>query len=355
MKVFYDYQAFLQRYGGVSRYFVSLINEFEKNKTIETLLPYYYSNNVYYPKKKDLFNIDFKGKTKIFKHLNKKISINYLKNKQFDLFHPTYFDPYFLKFYEDNFVITIHDMIHERFPNFLSDKKTKEYKKLLALKSKKIIAVSENTKKDILSFYKEIPEKKIEVVYHATDLTYQESPPIIREPYILYVGERHTYKNFLFFLSSIKDILIQENISLVCAGGPPFTKSEIKYSTDQNIDERIKHVTISSDTGLANLYHYALAFCYPSLYEGFGIPILEAFNCGCPVLLSNTSCFPEIAHDAALYFDPQNSESIKETLTFVLKNKSYRDVLIQKGYQRISFFSWEKSSYLTANIYNKCV
>lgn len=352
MRVLYDHQAFLQRYGGVSRYFTSIIKNFEQDKDIEPILPFYYSDNAYYPFKKNIFNFHFKGKYKIYKYLNEQISKKNIRNFKIDLFHPTYFDPYFIADYKGLFVITIHDMIHDIYPQYFSDKKTAKHRKILAQKASKIIAVSENTKSDILKYTDHITEDKIDVIYHATDLTYtKEMFPIYSKPYLLYVGERHTYKNFIFFLFSIKDLIINHNIDLVCAGGPPFSYNEKLLFNEIKIDSKVKHIPFTSDIQLSNLYHHAIAFCYPSLYEGFGIPILEAFACGCPVVLSNTSCFPEIAKDCAIYFNPKDKDSIYETISYIIKNPSCRSQLILKGYQRVQQFSWEKSSKLTKSTY----
>ena len=103
---------------------------------------------------------------------------------------------------------------------------------------------------------------------------------------------------------------------------------------------------------LKNLYANAIAFIFPSLYEGFGIPILEAFAYGCPVLLNNTSCFPEIAGDAALFFDSKPGKSdLCEKLDFIYNNNSFRDELIGRGYQRLDGFSWKESSQKLADVY----
>jgi len=352
MRILYDHQAFLQRYGGVSRYFTSIIKRFEIDNEIEPVLPYFYSDNAYYPYKRNIIKFNFKGKYKIYNLLNRNISIKYLR-KNISLFHPTYFDPYFINDYHGPFVITIHDMIHDIFPTYLSDKKTANNIKFLAQKASKIITVSGNTKNDILKYIDNISENKIDVIYHSTDLKYTEnSPPFYsNKPYLLYVGERHSYKNFIFFLLAIKDLLKKYDINLLCAGGPCLSNKEKKLLKDTEMNSKVLHIPIKSDTQLANLYHYAIAFCYPSLYEGFGIPILEAFACGCPAIISNTSCFPEIAGNNALYFNPKDSINIYETIEFLIKNTSIRTDLIQCGYNRVQQFSWEISSENTKRTY----
>jgi len=352
MNVLYDHQAFMQKYGGVSRYYTSIIKEFNNEDNIKPILPYFYTDNAYYPNKKILLKFNIKGKYILYNEINKIISKKYLTNKSFDLLHATYFDTYFLKYYNGPFVITIHDMIHDIFPNMLSDKQTSDKRKYLAQKATKIIAVSQNTKNDILKYIKNIPEDKIEVIYHATNLTYiNNERPFFTDPYLLYVGERHSYKNFIFFLKSIKDILRRYNINLICAGGPPFTKIEKKLFAEENIVSKVIYVPIFTDKQLSNLYNNAIAFCYPSLYEGFGIPILEAFACKCPVIISNTSCFPEIAQDNVIYFNPLNKNDIQESIRYILNNPSIREKLIIKGYNRAKDFSWKYSAEKTKHTY----
>ncbi|MDP5139396.1 MAG: glycosyltransferase [Spirosomaceae bacterium] len=118
------------------------------------------------------------------------------------------------------------------------------------------------------------------------------------------------------------------------------------------IQGKVKQISVD-DATLYNLYKNAIAFAYPSEYEGFGLPIIEAFAAGCPVLLSNTSCFPEIAQGAGLYFDPKNKESICSQVNTLLFDESLRKNLIQKGYERVKDFSLEKMTYETYEVYQK--
>ena len=108
-----------------------------------------------------------------------------------------------------------------------------------------------------------------------------------------------------------------------------------------------------SDNQLAYLYQHALCFVFPSLYEGFGIPVLEAFASGCPVLLSNASCFPEVGGDAALYFDPYNPEEMAKTIENVVSDSNLRTQMIQRGHERVKAFSWDKTAAQTAEFYKK--
>ncbi len=117
-----------------------------------------------------------------------------------------------------------------------------------------------------------------------------------------------------------------------------------------NILHKVHHIKVD-DNSLKNLYRNAEAFVFPSLYEGFGLPVLEAFSCGCPAILSNASSLPEIGGDGAIYFDPYDKESITNSIEKVLHDEEFRDNLIQKGYERQKFFSWKKTAASTKKVY----
>jgi len=174
MRIFYDYQIFLtQRYGGISRYFYEIIKYLSDEQKMEIASSVLFSNNSYissneYIKHFDFYpNKQFRGKYRFMLTLNKLKSVFDLKHQNFDIFHPTYYDPYFLNYIGNKpFVLTIHDMTHEKFSNlFPGIDKTSRRKKLLAEKASKIIAVSNCTKNDIIELLG-IPESKIEVIYH---------------------------------------------------------------------------------------------------------------------------------------------------------------------------------------------
>lgn len=364
MKIVYDHQIFSsQVYGGISRYFYELLNCFSQDDVIDFKLSLKYSNNYYlknatFSKHKTfLRRYNFRGKHRLLHFLNKQKSITMLKRQDFDIFHPTYYDPYFLNYLGNKpFILTIHDMIHELyFPMFSPRDKTSEQKKMLALKASKIIAVSENTKKDIVRFYG-IDERKIDVVYHGNSLKPElciKIPNIkLPETYLLYIGNRSIYKNFNKFINAMAPVLKDNmNLNIVCAGGGNFTANEKELFKTLNISKQIHYHSISNDNVLAYLYSKAIAFVYPSLYEGFGIPILEAFSCGCPVVLSNTSSFPEVAGDAAEYFDPNNITSIRESVYKVINDNGLRTELKRRGFEQLKKYSWAKAAKDTLKVY----
>ena len=169
------------------------------------------------------------------------------------------------------------------------------------------------------------------------------------------MGGRPAYKNFDRFIESVSGILRDhEELHVVCAGWLPFSPQEKKVFEKLNISHNVHQVKIN-DRILKNLYRNALAFVFPSLYEGFGLPVLEAFSCGCPALVSNSSSLPEIGGDGAGLFDPDDRESIRSAVERVLFNEKYRDDLIRKGSERLKFFSWKKTALSTKKVYNTLI
>jgi glycosyltransferase involved in cell wall biosynthesis len=140
-------------------------------------------------------------------------------------------------------------------------------------------------------------------------------------------------------------------LKIVCTGSP-FTRAEQKLLARWNIADRLMHIS-ANDAQMASLYRHALCFVFPSQYEGFGIPILEAFHNNCPVCLSNTSCFPEVADDAAVYFNPNDAQSMHDTLKEVLASSALRNELKKKGALRSNDFTLERMVESTCDVYRK--
>ena len=181
---------------------------------------------------------------------------------------------------------------------------------------------------------------------------------VLPKKYLLYNGHRWIYKNFDIFIKSIAKLILGKNIYLVCAGGNDFSTSELKLFKKLKIADRVIYQKITGnehDKHLSECYSKAIAFVYPSKYEGFGIPILEAFANDCPTVLSNSSCFPEIAKGASVYFNPDDRADIEKTVKKVITNKGLREDLIKKGRTRLKYFSWDKAATETAQVYKKVI
>ena len=374
MKILYDFQIFRQRVGGVSRYFYELIKHFRDDPGLKWELPVRYSNNEYLRNLKQpnsrTGNTFGRGKWQL-RHLrnrllhgksrrwaNKELAIERIQSGEYDIFHPTCHDDYFLKFLPKNkpFVLTVYDMIHEIYPEcFPFTDPTSNRKKILAQKASRIIAISETTKRDLVNIFG-IPEDKVTVIYLGNsldaDVKLTDSNFIkdLSAQYLLFVGAREKYKNFYFFLRAVSALLLANpELQVVCAGSI-FTAEENQFFKSLGLTDRIRQYAVD-DVRLAYLYQNARAFVFPSLYEGFGLPVLEAFSCGCPVILSTGGSLPEIGGDAAVYFDPKNSNSIREAVSRVISDEGIRRELIQKGKTRANNFSWEKTAQMTKQVY----
>lgn len=378
MKVLYDPQAFdMQTHGGVSRCFAELYAH--RPAFVDASISIKETNNVYlkdlgFPEAGDvykhllcakdtklkhfLFKLTYNLKYGKFSRWDKRPLINQyetesvIKKGDFDIFHPTFFDDYFLPFLgKKPFVITVHDMIPEIFS---IDHSQAKQKLAVIPKAAHIIAVSGQTKKDLVRIMN-VPEEKVSVVYHGAD----EEPYIpsstapFAEEYILYVGTRYEYKNFKAFCKSCVGILKRHpQLKIVCTG-VPFSPEEIQLFESLGIKDRMVHRFVQTRQELFDLYHYAITFVYPSKYEGFGIPILEAYKADCPVMLNRASCFPEIAGDAAVFFDlnSEKSDFEEQFETLYRLTGDERGELIQRQRERMKLYSWSKSAAQLADVY----
>lgn len=358
IKVLFDHQIFsLQVYGGISRYFANIITALQKYNGITPVSGFLYSKN-YYQKAPDhgINGLVFKLLTRKHPDIyqkNKRFSKYLIKKNNFDVIHATYFDPYFLEYVKKPLVITIHDMIYERFPEFFSsDDPTPQQKREIAQAADQIIAISETTKKDIID-YLDIDENKITVIPHGinNDALQYETVDELPERYILFVGSRGGYKNFQFLAEAFSKIIETDNtLYLVLAGGSALTEDELEFLSAHQILNKTFRIS-ATDKQLNTLYQNAICFVFPSLYEGFGIPILEAFKNGCPVLLSNCSCFPEIAGDAALYFDHESLPSLIGKIQLLKTDHLLRERLVNDAKIKLQAYTMERCINATIDVY----
>ena len=242
-----------------------------------------------------------------------------------------------------NKITTIHDLAHRENPRWYSFFYRMFYKfvePLVVNTCRKIITVSEFSKSEILKYYPGINPYDIEEIYNACNNSWGCDP--IKEPahsnYFLCVSSLDPRKNFPILLSSFSQ-LPDLNLKVVGGKNNVFNKQELK------VPENVEFLGRVSDDELADLYTNAKAFIYPSLYEGFGLPPIEAAHFGCPVLLSDIPVFKEICRDSAIYFDPNSPESIIEAIDRVNSmNKDLRAEMIQKAIQNTERFTWDSSA-----------
>ena len=359
MKVLYDYQIFRkQRYGGISRYFTNLIKFADED---EAVVPCYHSKNYYYNRLTGDF--DHKYESMVFEYLNdwlsRQMTRMQLRRGDVVIFHPTYHDPYFLKMLKnEKIVVTVHDLAIERYPENFSDADTfiDNRRKILDA-ADHIIAVSNNTKAELLDYYG-LDEDKVTVVYHGLPREFGKVNIHLRglpERYLLYVGQRGGTKNFRRFLEAYAAAAsVDKSLYLLCVGGGEFTEDERKRLEELSIEKRVQQRNLN-DAVLAACYKQAVAFVFPSLYEGFGIPILEAFSMGCPVLLSDIGSFREVAKDMGHYFDPMSSESITQVIQYVLEEE-HKAIVEEKRDSALTYygeFTLENTYNNTREVYDR--
>ena len=240
-------------------------------------------------------------------------------------------------------IIAVHDCIPLIFPQYHKKQYLyfRFYLPLVLKRAVKIITFSNFTKNNLIENYK-ISENKISVIYHgveSTPLQVQSTPD--KEPYLLSVGRPSPTKNFEGLIKALEILITQYKLDiklvLTC------NKSDINFPTKNELVNNIHFVGYVSDEELKSLFKNALLFVWPSLYEGFGFPPLEAMLAGCPTAISKTSCLPEIYKDASVYFNPENPEEIAQAINQVLLNKQLRTSLIQKGFKRAQQYTWEIS------------
>ena len=375
MKVLYDYQAFdIQRSGGVSNVFSLLVEEVKKRADVKvgiTSTDNLYMLNQGYPNSKQVYaglvkigKVD-EHQTKFedidWKKVNRIYSKNAIQRGDYDVFHPTHYEPYFLDYGLDKpYVVTVHDLAFERLRNYIQFNESMcladfEKRRAIMGSASKVVAISEATKKDIIDIYK-VPENKIEVVYNA----YRELPENyvynnpFDFPYILYVGTRQgplNYKCFIPFFNQIVPFMKRhKEFRLICTGRG-FTTFEKDMFRQYGLEDRVENHYLNED-GLNNLYHHAFCFVFPSEFEGFGLPILEAYKNDCPTLLNDIPVFREVAGDAGMFFDITDGTSLNDRLES-LYTAAGNDIksLIEDQRERLPLFTADKMAEGYINVY----
>jgi len=364
MKILYNHQIFKQEYGGISRYFVELANNLAKYKnkkvTIKINSPFF-KNNYLSNINQDVFFSglkvpNFKGSARLCSVMNSFITPILSKHYDPDLIHETYYNNISRNNARTKKIITVHDMTHERFPDLFTKKKDKtaEQKKIAVTEADHVICTSKNTQKDLVDILN-IDIKKTSVIYHGFSLTTNKiNKPQGREgrrPYLLYVGSRYGYKNFIRFSKAYAAPKIKNFFDLIIFGGGRLNDKELSLFDKLKIPRETIQQVNGDDAMLAGYYKYASLFVYPSLYEGFGIPPLEAMSYGCPVACSNTSSITEVVGQAAILFDPYSVDSMKDNIISILNNDKIKSSLMLKGFKQIESFSWKKCAIETYEVY----
>jgi len=371
MQVVFDHQIFaLQQHGGISRYFVEVARWLAGNSAqIEPVILAPFHSNEYLSDVNEVVKV-LGRKTRIESRMitefalaaNKMTSPKLARDFRVcpDVIHETYYTRNPIRIKAPR-VITVFDMIHE-----LQSERLSKARRLLAQsltstkrqaiqRADKIFAISESTKRDLVALFG-IPEERIQVTYlahshHFTEPDLSSNSRPLEQPYILFVGRRGWYKNFSLFIRGFAASRFgKTGNKIVAFGGGKFNSQELALIKQLGIIDQIIQIG-GSDRDLAKYYGAAECFVFPSLYEGFGIPLLEAMASGCPVVCSRISCFKEIASDAAEYFDPQSHEEIATTVDSVISSETKKQKLTSAGRLRAKEFSWSRCAQETLDGY----
>jgi glycosyltransferase involved in cell wall biosynthesis len=270
-----------------------------------------------------------------------------------------------------NTVVTCHDLIplvmdrmYGRSALSPLGKKIYKYNLSGILKAKRVIAVSESTKRDLIKYLK-CNEENIIVVYSGVDSRFKKEKELgdLEEikrkynlpdsKYLLHVGNCNWYKNIPGILHSLKMLLSKDIDIILIKVGEQFTKEQKELINELGLNERIYHLGLLSDEELILVHKLASVLIYPSLYEGFGFPVLEAMACGTPIVASKVASLPEIVDRAGLLVDPNSSKEIFEAIYGILSNNDLRVGLISQGLRRAEIFTWEKTAEQTFKIYEE--
>ena len=263
-------------------------------------------------------------------------------------------------------VLTVHDVSYRIFPQFFSPRVRFILGMLVGpsvRRAARIITISESTRRDIIRFYRVPPEQVAVTLLAAAPLYRPQTAEQIRrvrqayalpEQYVLAVGNVQPRKNLPRLIEAFGDVLPgSPGTQLVIAGRSTWRGSEVEATVKRlGLAEPVRFIGYVPDSDLPALYAGAAAFCYPSLYEGFGLPPLEAMACGTPTITSNVSSLPEVVGDAALTVDPLSVRDIAAAMRRLLHEESARQEYRARGLARAAQFSWERTARLTREVYD---
>jgi glycosyltransferase involved in cell wall biosynthesis len=369
-RVIYDHQTFsIQEYGGISRYFHEIVSRIAKSPDYdpEIVCPFYINEYFKdYPENCGLvkgFKIKRLPKTNTIRDLlNQQLSNLIVSMSAPKIIHETYYATTGIGSNKAKRVITVYDMIHEKFSADIDpDNGNARIKEAAIKRADHIICISENTRTDLIEILG-IDQSKVSTIHIACapnqnliDSTLLQQDVNLKaqlgQPYLLYVGKRDPYKNFLRLLEVYhRSDQLQQDFRLICFGGGKFSSSELEQINTFQLQSKVIQIP-GDDSTLAHLYRQAAVFVYPSLYEGFGIPPLEAMAFDCPVVCSNVSSIPEVVGDAGEYFDPYDLDSMLQAIELVVYSQARSNHLRKLGQDRIKLFSWDLCAAQTMEVY----
>ncbi|HEU0294630.1 MAG TPA: glycosyltransferase family 1 protein [Anaerolineales bacterium] len=276
--------------------------------------------------------------------------IKQTKNK---VFHSTYYRS--LKGWQGKQVLSVYDLIHEKYPALFADTRKVLHLKSQAFKrADHIICISGTTKEDLVHYY-DIPDEKISIGLLACNQQFRtvESTEInfrVGTPFILYLGGRSSYKGFSNLVNTYSHWKFRHDVHLVVVGDE-WTRQETDLLSRAGIQDCVLLFGNINDQQLCDLYNQARAFIYPSHYEGFGIPLLEAMACGCPLIASDIPSTREVAGTIPFYFEVAKSEDLEEALNMCVEKELRKSKQVQAGLDWARQYSWRKTAQVFIDVY----
>ena len=360
MQLVFDHQVFsLQQHGGASRYFCEVAERLAAYDGCDVTVLAPVHTNAHLAKLPPAIVVGrrvppIRYTARLREVLNGVLARGWLAGARPDVVHETYFARRSVAPRRAAKVVTVFDMIHERFPEYFSPSDATPANKLAAVRrADRVICISESTRRDLLEHVPLDPD--IISVVHLAGAPVPATRPtrrIAEGPYLLYVGPRAGYKNFDGLLRAMAGSpALRSGLRVVAFGGGPLSAAELARVRELGLDEgRIVQMS-GDDATLDAAYTFATAFVYPSRYEGFGIPPLEAMARGCPVVCGANSSLPEVVGDAAERCDADDPDSIAAAIERVVGSEARADELRVRGRARSARFTWDRCAQASYEVY----
>ncbi|MCS6825704.1 MAG: glycosyltransferase family 4 protein [Caldilinea sp.] len=280
-----------------------------------------------------------------------------------------YHSPYYLMPYRPGLptVLTFYDLIPLRFPSYVSLRARLLFRFALQMAlraARHVIAISETSRRDLLATFA-VPAERVTAVPLAADARFRPQPEqaierlraryALPKEFLLYVGSNKPHKNLVALVGAYAALKASAPPLLVAGVWDARYPEALRTAQALGLGERIRFLGLIDDADLPTLYSAAMAFIFPSRYEGFGLPALEAMACGTPVACSNVSSLPEVVGEAALLFDPTDTEALTEAMQRLIEDRGLRQTLSELGLRRAATFSWERNAAATLAIYRRTV
>jgi glycosyltransferase involved in cell wall biosynthesis len=353
MRVHYDDQIVRhQSRGGVSRYFVELVRRFRDDRSLSVTVDVDWRGSG----NEHAIEAGFGRRRTRWERWLERLS-DHLPSRSSprpDVYHPTWYHPEHLPAEPGPpMVVTVVDMIPELHPELFRNRNQHLAKEDFVRRAAAITCISESTRRDLVQVFGPL-DAIVEVVHLGVGGEFRRgltpARPVPGE-YLLFLGNRGAYKDFATALEAFAGVrTAYPDVSLVAAGGGPFTAEELADIRRRGLDGAVHRIDVA-DGELPAVLGAARVFLFPSRYEGFGLPTLEAMACGTPVVLADSSSLPEVGGDAALYFAPGDPSALGAQVLRILGDTELAEAMVARGLERAAGFTWRRTAERTRDVY----